>query len=233
MTEGGAVKQKIFTYDYMHNTSYSSVEDDHKQEELVYHSTVRWGSLTTPPPSGYHTRGSLLALTCDNKGFCVFEDNFTKIRFKDDGGLSIFAVGFYEVPINGNPRGHSGPPLKRYTRFLCSDEQMTYQFLPTGDCRTDVLCVRVNICWSAEAPMPCKCEKYTQFITLSSFLNLAVITCSRQTVSEQASWSPDERWRPLRVPCGDRWQDLKKQSDPRLWEHRSHCHRYVLLRKQC
>lgn len=35
------MKQKIFTYDYMHNTSYFSIEDDHKQEELVYHSTVR------------------------------------------------------------------------------------------------------------------------------------------------------------------------------------------------
>lgn len=41
------MKQKIFTYDYMHNTSYFSIEDDHKQEELVYHSTVRYSS----PPS--------------------------------------------------------------------------------------------------------------------------------------------------------------------------------------
>lgn len=35
------MKQKIFTYDYMHNTSYSGVEEDQGQEKLVYHSTVR------------------------------------------------------------------------------------------------------------------------------------------------------------------------------------------------
>ncbi|XP_022597525.1 immunoglobulin superfamily member 21-like [Seriola dumerili] len=39
--EGGGVKQKIFTYDAMYNTSYSHMEDIHRHDDLVYQSTVR------------------------------------------------------------------------------------------------------------------------------------------------------------------------------------------------
>ncbi|KAM8754638.1 immunoglobulin superfamily member 21-like isoform 2-T2 [Acanthopagrus schlegelii] len=39
--EGGSAKQKIFTYDAMYNTSYSHMEDNRRQEDLVYQSTVR------------------------------------------------------------------------------------------------------------------------------------------------------------------------------------------------
>ncbi|XP_040009710.1 immunoglobulin superfamily member 21-like [Xiphias gladius] len=39
--EGGSTKQKIFTYDAIYNTSYSHIEDNRKQEDLVYQSTVR------------------------------------------------------------------------------------------------------------------------------------------------------------------------------------------------
>lgn len=41
VNEGGNAKQKIFTYDSVYNTSFSNLEDTHKREELVYHSTVR------------------------------------------------------------------------------------------------------------------------------------------------------------------------------------------------
>ncbi|KAM7412371.1 hypothetical protein PAMA_022042 [Pampus argenteus] len=41
VTEGGSAKQKIFTYDAMYNTSYSHLEDTHRQKDLVYQSTVR------------------------------------------------------------------------------------------------------------------------------------------------------------------------------------------------
>ncbi|XP_071331304.1 immunoglobulin superfamily member 21-like [Trachinotus anak] len=39
--EGGGVKQKIFTYDAMYNTTYSHLEDIHRHDDLVYQSTVR------------------------------------------------------------------------------------------------------------------------------------------------------------------------------------------------
>ncbi|KAM6924955.1 immunoglobulin superfamily member 21-like [Xenentodon cancila] len=38
--KGGSIKQKIFTYDVMHNSSYPPMEDV-SREHLVYHSTVR------------------------------------------------------------------------------------------------------------------------------------------------------------------------------------------------
>ncbi|XP_049437658.1 immunoglobulin superfamily member 21-like [Epinephelus fuscoguttatus] len=41
VSEGGSAKQKIFTYDAMYNTSYSHMEDNRRQEDLVYQSTVR------------------------------------------------------------------------------------------------------------------------------------------------------------------------------------------------
>ncbi|KAF3696443.1 Immunoglobulin superfamily member 21 [Channa argus] len=41
VSEGGSVKQKIFTYDAMYNTSYSHMEDNRRREDLVYQSTVR------------------------------------------------------------------------------------------------------------------------------------------------------------------------------------------------
>ncbi|XP_017292223.1 immunoglobulin superfamily member 21 [Kryptolebias marmoratus] len=40
--EGGNAKQKIFTYDTTYNTSFSHVKDTKIQEDLVYHSTVRF-----------------------------------------------------------------------------------------------------------------------------------------------------------------------------------------------
>ncbi|XP_068995366.1 immunoglobulin superfamily member 21-like [Embiotoca jacksoni] len=39
--EGGGAKQKIFTYDAMYNSSYLHLEDQRRQEDLVYQSTVR------------------------------------------------------------------------------------------------------------------------------------------------------------------------------------------------
>ncbi|MEQ2189123.1 hypothetical protein GOODEAATRI_021985, partial [Goodea atripinnis] len=47
VTEGGNAKQKIFTYDSVYNASFSNMEDERKREELVYHSTVRFGPMTT------------------------------------------------------------------------------------------------------------------------------------------------------------------------------------------
>uniref|UniRef100_A0AAY4ERW8 Immunoglobulin superfamily member 21 n=1 Tax=Denticeps clupeoides TaxID=299321 RepID=A0AAY4ERW8_9TELE len=41
VTEGGTIKQKIFTYDAMFNTNYSHMEDYRRREDLVYQSTVR------------------------------------------------------------------------------------------------------------------------------------------------------------------------------------------------
>ncbi|XP_055724626.1 immunoglobulin superfamily member 21-like isoform X1 [Salvelinus fontinalis] len=41
VTDGGTIKQKIFTYDAMFNTNYSHMEDYRKREDLVYQSTVR------------------------------------------------------------------------------------------------------------------------------------------------------------------------------------------------
>uniref|UniRef100_A0A3B3HJ10 Immunoglobin superfamily, member 21a n=1 Tax=Oryzias latipes TaxID=8090 RepID=A0A3B3HJ10_ORYLA len=40
VTDGGTIKQKIFTYDAMFNTNYSHMEDYRKREDLVYQSTV-------------------------------------------------------------------------------------------------------------------------------------------------------------------------------------------------
>lgn len=42
VTDGGTIKQKIFTYDAMFNTNYSHMEDYRRREDLVYQSTVRW-----------------------------------------------------------------------------------------------------------------------------------------------------------------------------------------------
>lgn len=44
VTDGGTIKQKIFTYDAMFNTNYSHMEDYRRREDLVYQSTVRWAS---------------------------------------------------------------------------------------------------------------------------------------------------------------------------------------------
>ncbi|TNM89168.1 immunoglobulin superfamily member 21a isoform X1 [Takifugu flavidus] len=41
VTDGGSIKQKIFTYDAMFNTNYSHMEDYRRREDLVYQSTVR------------------------------------------------------------------------------------------------------------------------------------------------------------------------------------------------
>ncbi|MGH0118397.1 UNVERIFIED_CONTAM: hypothetical protein FKN15_023333 [Acipenser sinensis] len=41
VTDGGTIKQKIFTYDAMFNTNYSHMEDYRRREDLVYQSTVR------------------------------------------------------------------------------------------------------------------------------------------------------------------------------------------------
>ncbi|KAJ8391207.1 hypothetical protein AAFF_G00096360 [Aldrovandia affinis] len=41
VTDGGTLKQKIFTYDAMFNTNYSHMEDYRRREDLVYQSTVR------------------------------------------------------------------------------------------------------------------------------------------------------------------------------------------------
>nr|XP_006011417.1 PREDICTED: immunoglobulin superfamily member 21-like [Latimeria chalumnae] len=41
VTDGGTIKQKIFTYDAMFSTNYSNMEDYRKREDLVYQSTVR------------------------------------------------------------------------------------------------------------------------------------------------------------------------------------------------
>lgn len=82
MTEGGAVKQKIFTYDYMHNTSYFSVEDDHKQEELVYHSTVRWLSRNFSVVSGLNS-AEVLQYFHVSVTLCV--NRLPEVQMKDDG----------------------------------------------------------------------------------------------------------------------------------------------------
>ncbi|XP_077384554.1 immunoglobulin superfamily member 21a isoform X2 [Festucalex cinctus] len=41
VTDGGTIKQKIFTYDAMFNTNYSHMEDYRRREDLVYQTTVR------------------------------------------------------------------------------------------------------------------------------------------------------------------------------------------------
>lgn len=41
VTEGGTIKQKIFTFDAMFSTNYSHMENYRKREDLVYQSTVR------------------------------------------------------------------------------------------------------------------------------------------------------------------------------------------------
>ncbi|XP_030634402.1 immunoglobulin superfamily member 21a [Chanos chanos] len=41
VTDGGTIKQKIFTYDAMFSTNYSHLEDYRRREDLVYQSTVR------------------------------------------------------------------------------------------------------------------------------------------------------------------------------------------------
>ncbi|XP_071622816.1 immunoglobulin superfamily member 21 isoform X1 [Heliangelus exortis] len=41
VTDGGTIKQKIFTFDAMFNTNFSHMENYRKREDLVYQSTVR------------------------------------------------------------------------------------------------------------------------------------------------------------------------------------------------
>ena len=41
VTDGGTIKQKIFTFDAMFSTNYSYMENYRKREDLVYQSTVR------------------------------------------------------------------------------------------------------------------------------------------------------------------------------------------------
>ncbi|NXA54561.1 IGS21 protein, partial [Nothocercus julius] len=41
VTEGGTIRQKIFTFDAMFSTNYSHMESYRKREELVYQSTMR------------------------------------------------------------------------------------------------------------------------------------------------------------------------------------------------
>ncbi|KAI4887146.1 hypothetical protein NFI96_003851 [Prochilodus magdalenae] len=48
VTDGGTIKQKIFTYDAMFNTNYSHMEDYRRREDLVYQSTVRRGCWVPP-----------------------------------------------------------------------------------------------------------------------------------------------------------------------------------------
>ncbi|RMB88585.1 hypothetical protein DUI87_35026 [Hirundo rustica rustica] len=41
VTDGGTIKQKIFTFDAMFSTNFSQMENYRKREDLVYQSTVR------------------------------------------------------------------------------------------------------------------------------------------------------------------------------------------------
>lgn len=41
VTDGGTIKQKIFTFDAMFSTNFSHLENYRKREDLVYQSTVR------------------------------------------------------------------------------------------------------------------------------------------------------------------------------------------------
>ncbi|CAH2318413.1 Hypothetical predicted protein [Pelobates cultripes] len=41
VTDGGTIKQKIFTFDAMFSTNYSHMENYRKREDLLYQSTVR------------------------------------------------------------------------------------------------------------------------------------------------------------------------------------------------
>ncbi|XP_072282840.1 immunoglobulin superfamily member 21-like [Pyxicephalus adspersus] len=41
VTDGGTIKQKIFTFDAMFSTNYSQMENYRKREDLLYQSTVR------------------------------------------------------------------------------------------------------------------------------------------------------------------------------------------------
>lgn len=41
VTDGGTIKQKIFTFDAMFSTNFSHMENYRKREDLVYQSTVR------------------------------------------------------------------------------------------------------------------------------------------------------------------------------------------------
>ncbi|KAL8198202.1 UNVERIFIED_CONTAM: Immunoglobulin superfamily member 21 [Gekko kuhli] len=45
VTDGGTIKQKIFTFDAMFSTNQSHMENYRKREDLVYQSTVRWCEL--------------------------------------------------------------------------------------------------------------------------------------------------------------------------------------------
>lgn len=41
VTDGGTIKQKIFTFDAMFSTNFSHMESYRRREDLVYQSTVR------------------------------------------------------------------------------------------------------------------------------------------------------------------------------------------------
>ena len=41
VTDGGTIKQKIFTFDAMFSTNFSHMENYRRREDLVYQSTVR------------------------------------------------------------------------------------------------------------------------------------------------------------------------------------------------
>ncbi|KAM7324042.1 hypothetical protein ACRRTK_016347 [Alexandromys fortis] len=47
VTDGGTIKQKIFTFDAMFSTNYSHMENYRKREDLVYQSTVRCVAVFT------------------------------------------------------------------------------------------------------------------------------------------------------------------------------------------
>lgn len=73
VTDGGTIKQKIFTYDAMFNTNYSHMEDYRRREDLVYQSTVRWASksIIFNLKSNYLLNSALISSAFCSMFFCI------------------------------------------------------------------------------------------------------------------------------------------------------------------
>uniref|UniRef100_G1R8G2 Immunoglobulin superfamily member 21 n=1 Tax=Nomascus leucogenys TaxID=61853 RepID=G1R8G2_NOMLE len=105
VTDGGTIKQKIFTFDAMFSTNYSHMENYRKREDLVYQSTVRLPEVRISDNGPYECHVGIYDRATREKVVLASGNIFLNVMvyFKRDG------EPIDAVPLSEPPAASSGP----------------------------------------------------------------------------------------------------------------------------